>query len=674
MDKDNLFKALIAAMLAFVVWNLLTQAFLPPPPPPAQTQEVITADQEAAATVRAPRDMEARGADTEQFIELGSADLNINSPFPLALRLSNRGAAMVSARLREHYETIRKEQFYPIISPVTLKADALLYSFVTESINLRQGEDSFQLDDLYWHSKHETIDGTERAVFWIEFFRQDEDQPIGRLTKTYSLQAPSGEETPDPVNLTLKYENLDDEPADVIITQLGPTGVPREGLRTPDGSVVSRIDYRRVTAGFEVDGQIAVESVQNSKIEVGSGEPLLDSDQAKAGFAWCALTNRFFAAAVALGNGAGKSPSSWTAQAVRLSKEDGLDGDLSFRLVNSAVRVPPQGSTQNSLDCYLGPKSREIFEENPVYASRNYVQLVQVDYYCCQWAPFVNSMVWLLNACHDYVPPYNYGIAIIILVIIVRTILHPLTKKSQIGMAKMAGQMATLQPKMEELRKKYASDKTRLNQETMKLYQQEGVNPAGQMMSCLPMMCQMPIWAGLFGALSSTVAMRHEPFFWWINDLTAPDALFFFDHPIDIPLLGAMIGPVGSFNLLPLLLGISMWLQQRFMPKPASAAKATGKAADQMAQQRMMMYVMSAMMVLFFYNAPSGLTLYIMASNFFGLIEQHRIRKHLREDEERGGPAVRKPVGPGDPPGGKSIRKPKFLAKLEKMAEDAKKK
>ena len=94
---------------------------------------------------------------------------------------------MVSARLRYHYETIRKEQFYPIIGPVKLKDETLLYSFVTESINLRQGEESFQLDQLYWHSKRETIDGTERAVFWIEFFRQGEDQPIGTMFQIFSI-------------------------------------------------------------------------------------------------------------------------------------------------------------------------------------------------------------------------------------------------------------------------------------------------------------------------------------------------------------------------------------------------------------------------------------------------------------------------------------------------------
>ena len=197
MDKDNLFKALIAALLACVVWNLLTQAFLPQQPPPASQQEVATADHEADPAARAPRDMKARGLDAEQFIELGSTDPNIKSPFSLALTLSNRGAAMVSARLRDHYETISKEQFYPIISSVKLKDETLLYSFVTESINLRRGEESFQLDQLYWHAKRELIDGTERAVFWIEFFRQGEDQPIGRLTKTYILRAPSDQETPD---------------------------------------------------------------------------------------------------------------------------------------------------------------------------------------------------------------------------------------------------------------------------------------------------------------------------------------------------------------------------------------------------------------------------------------------------------------------------------------------
>ena len=110
MDKDNLFKALIAALLAFVVWNLLTQAFLPQQPPPASQQEVATADLNADPIVRAPRDMKARGVDAEQFIELGSTDPTIKSPLSLALTLSNRRAAIVSARPQYHYDRISKHQ------------------------------------------------------------------------------------------------------------------------------------------------------------------------------------------------------------------------------------------------------------------------------------------------------------------------------------------------------------------------------------------------------------------------------------------------------------------------------------------------------------------------------------------------------------------------------------
>ena len=302
---------------------------------------------------------------------------------------------------------------------------------------------------------------------------------------------------------------------------------------------------------------------------------------------------------------------------------------------------------------------KQVFETDPDYARRGYVQLVQADYYWCAWAPIVDVMLWLLNTSYRVIP--NYGIAIIILVVVVRTILHPLTKKGQVNMTRMAGQMAVLQPKMEEIRNRHANDKTKLNQEMMKLYQQEGVNPAGQMLTCLPMMCQMPIWGGLWAALNFTVEMRHQPFCLWIKDLTAPDAFFTWDAPL--PLIGT------TFNLLPILLGLSMWLQQRFMPKPAAAAKHGGKTTDQMAQQRMMMYFMSVFMVFIFYSAPSGLALYIMASNFFGLAEQHFIRKHIKEQEE-----AEKALGPKQLAYKKSFQKPRFLQKLEKLAEEAKKK
>jgi YidC/Oxa1 family membrane protein insertase len=266
----------------------------------------------------------------------------------------------------------------------------------------------------------------------------------------------------------------------------------------------------------------------------------------------------------------------------------------------------------------------------------------------CAWTWIVNLMLGLLSIVHS-VWPHNYGLAIIVMVLVVRFLLHPLTKKGQVNMARMAEQMQALQPKMEEIRRKHEGDRQRINQETMKLYQTEGVNPAGQMFGCLPMFCQLPIWAALWAALQTTVELRHEPFIFWIHDLTTPDHLIEFGR--SFPLIG------NAFNLLPPLLGISMWLQNKYMPKPASASQSSTQAT----QQKMMMSMMSVMMVVFFYNAPSGLTLYIMSSNFFGLFEQWRIRKHIAEEKARHAAEGTKP----------RFQKPKWIQKLERLAEEA---
>ncbi len=651
MDKDNLFKAIIAAMLAFVLWQMLSGIFFPPPPPPAPAPtDRQVAQQSTRRPALAPRDMQARGTDVESFFELGNVTDDPQSPYPFGLLFSDRGASLVSARLTHHAVKVSKPERYELLSPVEVDNLQPLYSFATEGINLNGNEDNFELADLFWNSKVREVDGGQQAVFWLDFFHAGQEQPFGRLTKTYTLKRQDSTNGHNELDLELKYDNLSDQPVAIIVTQLGPVGVPKEDPRA---------DNRKVAAGVYDGQQITLVPVTNTSLKGGRevGSPLLEGDPQPT-LVWAALGNKFFAVIAAPENGDG----GWiaAASAVRLSPvEDPDKMDASFKLVSKTLTVAPGQSVTKMLDCYLGPKAKQVFETDPDYARRGYVQLVQADYYWCAWAPIVDVMLWLLNTSYRVIP--NYGIAIIILVVVVRTILHPLTKKGQVNMTRMASQMALLQPKMEEIRKKFANDKTRLNQEIMKLYQQEGVNPAGQMLTCLPMMCQMPVWGGLWAALNFTVEMRHQPFCLWIKDLTAPDALFEWATPL--PLIGT------TFNLLPPLLGISMFLQQRLMPKPAAAVKQGSKTSDQMAQQRMMMYFMSVFMVFIFYNAPSGLSLYIMASNFFGLLEQHRIRKHIKEQEE-----AEKARGPQKTADKKPFRKPRFLEKLEKMAEDAKKK
>jgi YidC/Oxa1 family membrane protein insertase len=137
----------------------------------------------------------------------------------------------------------------------------------------------------------------------------------------------------------------------------------------------------------------------------------------------------------------------------------------------------------------------------------------------------------------------------------------------------------------------------------------------------------MPIWIALWSAVYAGIELRGAPFLpFWITDLSVPDALFRFST-VTMPLLGWKID---SLNLLPILMGVAFYLQQKLMPK--SAASATNPQVAQ--QQKMMMIMMPLLFPLMLYKAPSGVNLYIMASTFAGVVEQHVIRKHIREKEE----------------------------------------
>ncbi|MEK7993546.1 MAG: membrane protein insertase YidC, partial [Planctomycetota bacterium] len=211
----------------------------------------------------------------------------------------------------------------------------------------------------------------------------------------------------------------------------------------------------------------------------------------------------------------------------------------------------------------------------------------------------------------------NYGVVIIILVFLMRLVLHPVTKKSQVSMSKMS----KLAPRAEEIKKKYANNKAEMNKQMMALYREQGASP---IMGMLPMIVQMPIWIALWSAVYASIDLRGAAFLpFWITDLSAPDALFRFPA-FTLPLFGTL----DSFNLLPILMGVAFYLQQKLMPSPAAA---NPQAAQ---QQKMMQIMLPLMFPLMLYKGPSGVNLYIMASTFAGVIEQHVIRKHIQEKEK----------------------------------------
>ena len=249
--------------------------------------------------------------------------------------------------------------------------------------------------------------------------------------------------------------------------------------------------------------------------------------------------------------------------------------------------VPPGTGVERSYRLYFGPK----IEETVAGVDPQLGHAIDAG-----WAfvrPLVAAFGGLLHWVHDHVIP-NYGVAIILLTILVRLVTYPLTQRSMKSMKKFG----LIAPQMKEIQEKYANDRDKLQEELMKLYRQKGMNPLSAVGGgCVPMLIQMPVMIALYFALQTSIDLRHAPFALWIHDLSAPENFF--------SIAGVPI------RLLPLLMGGSMLLQQRLSPAPN---------ADP--QQRQMMTMMSVVFTFMFYQFPAGLVLYWFVSNLLGIAQQ----------------------------------------------------
>jgi len=217
-----------------------------------------------------------------------------------------------------------------------------------------------------------------------------------------------------------------------------------------------------------------------------------------------------------------------------------------------------------------------------------------------------NILKWLLQFFYNLVP--NYGIAIILLTILIKVVLQPFSKKSMESTSKMQA----LGPQMEELKTKYKDNPTKLNQEMGELYKREKINPLG---GCLPMVFQFPIFIALYGLLNKHFELRGAMFIpGWIEDLSLPESILNF-APVALPFLGSDI------RLLPILYGTSMILSFKISQAGTQQSGMTGK---------FMMYGMPIMFFFILYNAPSGLLLYWMVMNFISIGQQVFVNKRRK--------------------------------------------
>lgn len=260
---------------------------------------------------------------------------------------------------------------------------------------------------------------------------------------------------------------------------------------------------------------------------------------------------------------------------------DGKEAIIGIRTIAHTIEAGTDYKFNASM--WLGPKNQDNME---ILAPN--LDLT-VDY---GWLWFISIPLFkILEFIQSFIG--NWGFSIIILTLVVRTVLFPLTKAQYTSMAKMR----LLTPKMQELRERYKDDKQKLGQETMRLYKTEKVNPLG---GCLPLIIQMPIFIALYWTLMESTELRHAPFILWIKDLSVYDPYF----------------------VTPILYGITMFMIQKMSPTPVT---------DPI--QKKVLMAMPLVFTFMFCTFPAGLTIYWLISNIFTILQQVIIFKSL---EKRG--------------------------------------
>ena len=280
--------------------------------------------------------------------------------------------------------------------------------------------------------------------------------------------------------------------------------------------------------------------------------------------------------------------------------------------VEAAIRRGPTGSFQTDFTPApaIVPPGRSIGYQSMFFAGAKEIELLDryesqlgianldkaIDWGWFEW--FMKPIFSLLNWLYAQIG--NFGVAIICLTIIIRTLMFPIANKQFASMASMR----VLQPKVAALQERFKDDKQRLQQETLNLYKEEKVNPLA---GCLPIFLQIPVFYALYKVLSLSVEMRHKPFALWLNDLSAPDPL----TPINLFGYLDFTPPSLLFlGVLPILLGVTMWIQMRMNPPPTDPI------------QKQMFALMPWLMMFFFAPLAAGLQLYYVFNNLFTIAQQ----------------------------------------------------
>jgi YidC/Oxa1 family membrane protein insertase len=547
-------------------------------------------------------------------------------------------------------------------------AQPLVERYLTDSIPPVETTRSFSIPVFAMHSIE--IDGVPVSTFgavwsstapgsFVSDLVDDAGSARFRVRREFRVDGASYE-----ITVRQRVENLTDRPAKVRWISYGPSDLPADDT--------SYIDVRRFHFGYllppERDpsrkaiiatGQMYERNAVSSRILSGDFS-LWPNEPSRAGqytLSWFGATNRYFALTVhapwmppdspatAIGpaiesvrvreNGIPVPPTTWFGSKEHHTNADRPPENLILAELHSAVQeIPAGGLGAFDLGLFAGPLDSKLLGAAEPYASLNLqLLIVYMLSSCCSFCTFAwlaNFLIVFLTFLHDYVV-FDWGIAIVVLVIVVRALLHPIMKRSQIQMQRFSKAMAELKPELDALQKRYRDEPTRMQQEQVRLYREKGINPAGCMGGMLPSLLQTPIWIALYAVLFFAFELRQSPAFFgvfqtlggwsFLGDLSLPDNFVPFERSYKFIFL-----TISGINLLPLLMSVVFYVQQQYLTPPMPNMSEEAKA-----QQKMMKWMMVIMFPLFLYSAPSGLTLYILTSTCIGIVEGKITRRHIEK-------------------------------------------
>jgi YidC/Oxa1 family membrane protein insertase len=580
MDSKRLILALAISFGILAIFTVLQERFFPhPAPTPAQTEQQA---QQAAGTKQAA--VEAGAPGTAQSAPASGPRLAVDAPM-LKGSIGLTGAVFDDVVLKQYRETIAKDS--PLVQVMG-----------------RRGGTTPSYAQFGWTA------------------------PAGvKVPDDNTVWAPSAQELTPETPVTLSWDNgqglifqlilkIDDKFM-FSVTQ----NVVNHG-----GAAVKLYPWSRVVRDYKpkeqsswvlFDGPLGV--FNGTLKQEGYGALKDNGEKAPGGVAystsgpggWSGITDKYWLTAVAPDQAAQMNA---TMSYGTVSDGDGGAYQTSF-ITQNPETVPAGGQAGFTSHLFAGAKVVKILDYyQNTYHIPNFYKAVDFGHLYLLTKPIFFCLDWLNSLTG------NFGLAILIFTVGVKLLFFPLASYSYRSM----GRMKAMAPKVALLKEQYKDDSTKLQQATMELYKSEKINPAS---GCLPMIVQIPVFFSLYKVIFITIEMRHAPFYGWINDLSAPDPTNLFNLFGLIPFDPTAINPILHVGLLPIIMGFTMFLQQKLNPAPADPT-----------QQRMFQF-MPVIFTFMLARSPAGLVLYWAWNNILSVGQQWLIMRRAAMPKQKTVPA-----------------------------------